>query len=78
MTDETENPQSIETLPEIPAVGDSTTSSPAPSEPEPVIAPNPILAEPIPTETWKQELREIVTLSEDELHRIVEWAKSKI
>lgn len=76
MTDETENPQPIEVTPaqpgEIPAVGDSTTSLAAPSEPEPVIAPTPIIAPDNQTkETFWQK-------AEDDLEDAITWLKAEL
>lgn len=56
-------------------------SSPNESESQPVIAPQPTTASPAPIEatheTLSQELKELVTLTEDEIKRIVAWAQEK-
>lgn len=74
---------STDATPEQPPVIDpkldtglDTTSIPEPVNPGPVAtAPKVALETQI---SWKAELKEIVTLTEDELHRIVEWAANKL
>lgn len=75
-----ENP--VEASPIMPgedlSAGLDITSGTVPPSPESVVTvPTSIIAEPAQI-SWKEELKEIVTLTEDELERIYQWAKSKL
>lgn len=76
MTEETEAPIE-QPSPEQPAAGDTTTFSAEPVSPEPSVTVKMITAPEIPI-SWKDELKEIVQLSEDELERIFTWLKTKV